>query len=176
MNNSKTPVLSDIIKDIIKNNHIFNNINIVSRSRIIKVLPKSDMAIIWLDVWDSQNGMNAKRLINCCFNIGKYIATICEANMNPGILQCKKCWKWGHLTYVCRVQKLKCVKCNRPHLTEHHKEFLWCYKANTKSNLPRLETKVGELCSYSLKCINCKEDHQVDSNLCSFNNHHIHPD
>ena len=85
MNNSKTPVSLDIIEDVIKNNHIFNDINIASRPRIIKVLPKLDMAIIWLDVWDSQNRTNTKRLINHCFNVGKYIATICRANMNPDI-------------------------------------------------------------------------------------------
>jgi len=93
MNNSKTPVSLDIIEDVIKNNHIFNDINIASRPRIIKVLPKLDMAIIWLDVWDSQNRTNTKRLINHCFNVGKYIATICRANMNLDIPQYKKCWK-----------------------------------------------------------------------------------
>jgi len=75
----------DIIKDVIKNNHIFNNINITLRPRIIKVLPKSNIAIIWLNIWDSQNRMNTKRLINHCFNVGKYIATIHGANMNPDI-------------------------------------------------------------------------------------------
>ena len=50
MNNSKTPVLLDIIKDVIKNNHIFNNINIALRPRIIKVSPKLDIAMIWLDM------------------------------------------------------------------------------------------------------------------------------
>ena len=62
MNNSKTPVSLDIIEDIIKNNHIFNDINIASRPKIIKVLLKLDMVIIWLDVWNSQNRTNAKRL------------------------------------------------------------------------------------------------------------------
>jgi len=46
LNNSKTLVSLDIIEDVIKNNHIFNNINIASRPKIIKFLPKSDMAII----------------------------------------------------------------------------------------------------------------------------------
>ena len=81
------------------------------------------MAIIWLDMWDSQNGTNTKRLINYCFNVGKYIITIYGTNMNLGVSQCKKCWKWGHLIYVYRVQGLKYVKYNGPHLTEHHREF-----------------------------------------------------
>ena len=82
------------------------------------------MTIIWLNLWNSQDGTNAKRLINYYFNVGKYIATICEANMNLDVPQCKKCWKWGHSTYVCRVQGLKCVKYNGPYLTVHHRELL----------------------------------------------------
>jgi len=86
-------MLADIIKDIIKNNHIFNDINIASRPRIIKVSPKSDIATIWLNMWDSQNKTNTKRLINYCFNVGKYITTIHRANIDPCISQCKKYWK-----------------------------------------------------------------------------------
>lgn len=93
MENSSTPVTLDIIKNIIRSNHIFNNILITLCSRIIKVFPKSDVAIIWLDIWDSQSSINAKRLINYCFNIGNYIAIIQNANMNPDVLQYKKCWK-----------------------------------------------------------------------------------
>ncbi len=61
--------------------------------------------------------------------------------MNPGIPQCKNCWKWGHATFSCRVQDSKCIKCNGPHKSEHHQEFGWCCKMNAKTNPPRLETK-----------------------------------
>jgi len=37
---------SDVVKKIIKENYIFNNIVLVSRLRVIKVLPKSNMSII----------------------------------------------------------------------------------------------------------------------------------
>ena len=46
MENTNTPILADAVKTIIKNNHIFNNIAIASRSCIIKFFPKSDMVII----------------------------------------------------------------------------------------------------------------------------------
>ena len=48
--NTSFSIIADIVKDIIKKNHIFNNIAIVSRPCIIKVSPKSDIAIIWLDI------------------------------------------------------------------------------------------------------------------------------
>jgi len=110
-------------------------------------------------------------LINRCFNVGNYIATIRGANMNPGVPQCKNCWKWGHSTFSCRIQGAKCVKCNGPHKSEHHREFGWCCKGNAKLNPPRLETKKGEPCPHAFKCSNCKGDHQADSNACPFWRH-----
>ena len=84
--NSQEHLTSSDIESILKQNHIFDNISLVSRPRVIKVLPKSDMSIVWIDIWDVQSDSNAKMLINRYFNIGQYIATIQRANMNPDVL------------------------------------------------------------------------------------------
>ena len=91
--NSQERLTSDDIEAILKQNHIFDNISLASKLRVIKVSPKSDMSIVWIDIWNVQSGKNAKMLINRCFNIGNFIATIRGANMNPGVPQCKNCWK-----------------------------------------------------------------------------------
>ena len=83
--NSQEKLTSSGIETILKQNHIFDNISLTSKPRIIKVSPKSDMAIVWIDIWDVQSGQNAKLLINRYFNIGNNIATIWGANMNPGV-------------------------------------------------------------------------------------------
>ena len=57
-------ISSDDIENVLKNNHLFNNIVLASKLRIIKISPKSNMAIIWIDIWDMQNGTNAKKFIN----------------------------------------------------------------------------------------------------------------
>ena len=44
--NSQEHITSNDIEDIIKQNHIFNNITLASKLRVIKVLPKSDMASV----------------------------------------------------------------------------------------------------------------------------------
>ena len=93
LENSNTPISANVVERIIKENYIFNNIIITSRPRVIKVSPKSDMTIIWLNIWDVQSGSKAKGLINQCFNVRSHITTICGANMNLGISQCKNCWK-----------------------------------------------------------------------------------
>jgi len=64
VNKSNICISSEDIKCILKNNHIFNDIILVSRLRVIKVSPKSDIAIVWIDIWDTQNGNNAKKIIN----------------------------------------------------------------------------------------------------------------
>jgi len=76
LENTNTPILVDVVKSIIKSNYIFNNIVIVLRLCIIKVSPKSDMMIIWLDIWNVQSSSNARDLINRCFNVGSYITMI----------------------------------------------------------------------------------------------------
>jgi len=173
MENTNTPMDSNVMENIIKASHIFNDIKIVSKPRVCKVSLKSDMAIVWIDIWDSQNGSAAKRIINRSFNIGNFIATIRGANMNLGVPQCKNCWKWGHTTFACYFQGSRCVKCNGPHKSEHHRHFGWCCKANPKTNPPHLETKQGEPCPHTFKCINCKGNHQADSNNCPFWRHHF---
>jgi len=54
----------DDIKNVLKNNHLFNDIVLASKLHIIKVSPKSNMTIIWIDIWDMQNRTNAKKVIS----------------------------------------------------------------------------------------------------------------
>jgi len=46
LENTNTSILVDVVEFIIRSNHIFNNIAIASRPRVIKVSSKSDMAIV----------------------------------------------------------------------------------------------------------------------------------
>ena len=54
--NIVTFITLSMVKDVIKKNHIFNNIVLASKPCIIKVSPKLDMAIIWVDIWNIQDG------------------------------------------------------------------------------------------------------------------------
>jgi len=83
--NSQERLTPNDIEMILKQNYIFDNISLASKPRVIKVSSKSDMSIVWLDIWDVQSGSNVKMLINRCFNVRNYIMTICGANMNPSI-------------------------------------------------------------------------------------------
>ena len=91
LTNNGTPIAHNQIEEIIKRIHLFNNVILVSSPPVIKTSPKSDIAVIWINIWDSQNGIKAKSLINRCFNIGKHIDTIHRTNINSGVPQCKNC-------------------------------------------------------------------------------------
>ena len=86
-------ITPDFVKSVIKESHLFEDIMLVSKPRIIKALSKSDMTVVWIDIWDFQSNSATKNIINCQFNIGQYIATIHGTNMNSSIPQCKNCWK-----------------------------------------------------------------------------------
>jgi len=143
------------------------------KPKIIKASSKSDMVIIWFDIWDSQSGSSTKLLINYSFNFGRYIATIKATNMNPDISQCHNCWKWDHSTFSCRAHRSKCQKCSGLHKLEHHRDLAWCCKANSKLDLFHLKTAQGLPCPYSFKYINCKGNHMVDDYKCSFWRNHF---
>jgi len=133
-------ISSENIVDFMKHIDLFENIQLATKPRIIKASPKSDMAIIWFNIWNNQNGSTAKLLINHSFNLGQHIAMVRTTNMNPGVPQCYNCWKWDHSTFSCRAHGMQYQKCSSPPKLKHHRELAWCYKANPKLNPPQLKT------------------------------------
>jgi len=81
-------VTPDFIEGVLKETHLFKDVTLASKPRVIKVSPKSNKVVVWVDIWDSQSGSAAKNIINHHFNIGCFVATIRGTNMNPGIPQC----------------------------------------------------------------------------------------
>ena len=63
---SKLGVLSpDYIEGVLKESHLFKDTTLASKPRVIKASPKSDKAVVWVDIWDSQSSSCAKNIINC---------------------------------------------------------------------------------------------------------------
>ena len=84
--NPSKHLLFNNVEEIIKQNQIFDNVILTFKPYIIKVLSKSDMLIVWMDIWNIQSRSKVKGLINYCFDVGNYIATIRSANMNLDVL------------------------------------------------------------------------------------------
>jgi len=54
----------DYIKGVFKELHLFKDIVLASKPYVIKVSPKSNMAVVWVNIWDSQSGSSVKNIIN----------------------------------------------------------------------------------------------------------------
>ena len=50
MKNTNVLINSNVVELIIKSMYIFNDIVLTSKLRVIKLLPKPDMIIIWVDI------------------------------------------------------------------------------------------------------------------------------
>jgi len=62
---SKLGVMSpNIIEDVLKDSHLFKDTTLASKPHVIKASPKSDKAVVWVDIWDSQSSSCAKNIIN----------------------------------------------------------------------------------------------------------------
>ena len=60
-------ITSDYIEGILKELHLFKDVILVSKPCVIKVSPKSNMAVVWVDIWDFQSSSSAKNIINQIF-------------------------------------------------------------------------------------------------------------
>ena len=49
----KGVMIPDIIKRVLKKTHLFKDIVLASKLCVIKASLKSDIAVIWVDIWDS---------------------------------------------------------------------------------------------------------------------------
>ena len=52
MENTNIPINSEFVETVIKLSHIFNDLLLTSRPRVIKASPKSNMMIAWIDIWN----------------------------------------------------------------------------------------------------------------------------
>ena len=54
----------DIIEGVLKDSYLFKDAILASKLCVIKASPKSDKAVVWVDIWDSQSGSCVKNIIN----------------------------------------------------------------------------------------------------------------
>ena len=128
---TNVPISFNIVKRILPLTHIFNNVVLASKPRVIKAFPKSDIAIIWIDIWNIQSSFKTKFLINRYFNVENLIATIWGTNMNPRVPQC--------------------IMYNELYKVKHHCDWVWCCKANFKTNPPKLKNQKRQTMSAQLQ-------------------------
>jgi hypothetical protein len=104
----------------------FAGIECVRNPAVIRSKGSNDMAVVFMDIWDSQNGINSRNLVNKVYHIGGKLIRVEYARPREFVLQCQKCWKWNHGTKACRLNHVKCARCGAGHRVENHNQHSTC--------------------------------------------------
>ncbi|KAF7768456.1 hypothetical protein Agabi119p4_7699 [Agaricus bisporus var. burnettii] len=143
----------------------FRGLECVRRPAVVRSRGSRDMAVAFVDVWDSKTGSRTKDLVNKVYHIRGKLIKVEYARQREFVPQCQKCWKWNHGTSRCRLSHQLCARCSQPHKTKNHTIFATCCGAARKK-----EDWTGE-CKHEIKCINCKGNHTADSTKCTYKRH-----
>ncbi|KAF9040624.1 Gag-like protein [Panaeolus papilionaceus] len=128
-------------------------------------------ATVYFDLWDSQNGAQAKQLIGTSMMICGHSCLIQTATPNRRVPCCQRCFRWGHDSLHCRAKIPMCPICGGPHLRDHHHAMVGCCKGNENANPPGGLTSTppaDQDCPHQFPCLNCGKEHSVDSCKCAF--------
>ena len=142
---------------------------------IVRNSATSTTAKVYINLWDSQMGTQAKAVIDRPILFGTRSCYVRAANANPGAPLCQRCWRWGHTIGGCKAPQLRCNHCAGPHESDAHRHACGLCKGNPKSNPPVLPTAAGQPCPHPARCPNCRENHNAMDRTCSFWRHRFDP-
>jgi phage baseplate assembly protein W len=86
----------------------------------------------------------------------------------PPVVQCKKCWAFGHYATVCSKTEPRCRLCGNKHDESTHGEN--CTQCRAIRESEGMDTDEQIACSHDLRCVNCKDQqdnkHAADARRC----------
>ncbi|KAF8961243.1 hypothetical protein BDZ97DRAFT_1664522 [Flammula alnicola] len=135
--------------------------------RVIRNSKASSTAHAFFEIYDSQSGQRAKRLINKTFMFRGRVILIRPAVASVGVPLCTRCWRWGHPKTSCKACQPICARCSGPHELEVHRIAASCCKPHPEAKPPTKGTPLASLA----RCPSCHKDHWASSSHCSFWRH-----
>ena len=131
---------------------------------------RSDTCTVWFDIADLHAGLNLCNLVGRNFMYGKHCLVVSPADCRSGVLQCNRCWRFGHRsdTCVCPLKGKICPICSETHTLKFHRALALCCQGQLKHNPPIPATPEGEDCFHAGKCVNCHGDHRSDDRKCKY--------
>ncbi|KAF9267612.1 hypothetical protein L218DRAFT_845202, partial [Marasmius fiardii PR-910] len=138
---------------------------------IVRNSARSTTATVYFNVWDSQMGSRAKRLIDRQIHIFGRVCFIRSTTASPGVPMCTRCSRWGHSINACRAPLYRCPQCSGPHSNDEHRLVAGCCRGKPKANPPIPPTEVGKPCLHQPICPNCRGKHSAYSRECQFWRH-----
>ena len=170
------PVTVESVEAKFTQSELLKPFSLASRPRIVRVSPAADTCTVFFDIWDVPSGKNAKQLDNRRIMFSDWTCWVRLAQKNPGVPQCPRCWRWGHVESNCPSQGNRCPKCSEPHREENHRGMASCCKAKPKAKPPQEATPEGQPCGHKSRCINCGNNHASNDRICQFWRRRFSPD
>ena len=167
-NFTKVPTKPEEVRRDMESSPLSEHFTLTGPPRVVRNSPASTTAMVFFNVWDSQTGARARKLMNNTILIRGVTCQIRTARANPGLSLCTRCWRWGHSSGGCRAIQPKCPRCSGPHREEQHRDLASCCRGNPKATPPVPPTPAGQPCPHRPHCPNCKGAHSATERSCSF--------
>lgn len=137
----------ELVKKIVKQNGITTEDSKLMIRVVFKYETKKGKTNVVLELDPSTySQVNARKSIGIGWRMCRYVDYI-------NIVQCFKCWKFGHMAKECKSEKVVCGKCTGEHKANecqsNKEECVNCKHAATKFNITGVECNHP---SYSKKC------------------------
>ena len=143
-----------------------------SSVRLDRVSKASSNSTAYFEVWDTQSGARAKRLIGRTIMFKGRQCRIMAAKARIRVPLCTRCYRWGHPTSACRAFHVQCPLCCGPHDEASHRFMCAGCRGAPNANPPVLGTPPGAPCPHKKRCPNCKGEHSAtDRKACPFWRH-----
>jgi hypothetical protein len=143
----------------------FAGIECVRNPAVVRSKGSNNMAVVFMDIWDSQNGINSRDLVNKVYHIGGKLIKVEYARPREFVPQCQRCWNWNHGMKVCRLNHIKCARCGAGHQIKNHNHYATCCSEIGKQTDNRVE------CAHKIRCLNCKGEHVANDKKCVYKRH-----
>jgi hypothetical protein len=144
---------SDIM-DALDKSPLTAHINLAAPPRLVKESEGSTVVTTYFNIWDTSTSARAR-----CLHGKRVIALghecfIRGTTPQVGVPIYQKCWKWGHLTHVCRKNH-HCARCRQPHRTDEHCLRASCCQGQPKNDPPIPPTPATMPCPHKHRCLAC---------------------
>ncbi|KAK1217143.1 hypothetical protein PQX77_020205 [Marasmius sp. AFHP31] len=168
----RSPITVEEVIEQFRSSPLREDLGCISgKPRVVHNSSKSTTATVYFNVFDSQMGTRAKRLIDRQLHVFGRSCYIRAAASNPGTPICQRCCRWGHSANSCRAPQPRCPKCLEPHLAKEHRSSAGCCKGNSKATPLVPPMPAGDPCPHRSTCANCRGDHSAFEQKCPFWRH-----
>ncbi|KAK1216913.1 hypothetical protein PQX77_020444 [Marasmius sp. AFHP31] len=100
----RSPITAEEVIEQFRSSPLREDLGCISgKPRVVHNSNKSTMATVYFNVFDSQTGTRAKRLIDRQLHIFGRSCYIRATASNPGTPICQRCCRWGHSANSCRM-------------------------------------------------------------------------